>query len=242
LRVLDLDLDFFLTGVCYPARKGERPVEKGVIPWTDKAVRVFLENNLGLSREFPKPGQVFETHDGALEFWKGKMDSGALEAPFSVVHIDAHSDLGIGTPGPYFVLDRVLARRPPLRADLPRYYSMQKLDEANYLLFALAFRWISALVNVRNPFSQPDIPEEIVNRGPGGEYASIKMRCPLAKILPQYDYGEPEIPFRVVNDYRAFRDRGDFDFVTLAISPRYAPKEADGLIGVVREYISEEIF
>jgi len=48
---------------------------------------------------------------------------------------------------------------------------------------------------------------------------------------------EPTVPFRVYDDYRDFRAAGAYDFVTLAISPRYAPKEADGLVEIVREYI-----
>ena len=40
------------------------------------------------------------------------------------------------------------------------------------------------------------------------------------------------MPFRVYDDYRDFRAAGAYDFVTLAISPRYAPKEADGLVEV----------
>ena len=48
---------------------------------------------------------------------------------------------------------------------------------------------------------------------------------------------EPTVPFRVYDDYRDFRAAGAYDFVTLAISPRYAPKEADGLVEVVGEYI-----
>ena len=48
------------------------------------------------------------------------------------------------------------------------------------------------------------------------------------------------MPFRVYDDYRDFRAAGAYDFVTLAISPRYAPKEADALVEVVGEYIREE--
>ena len=48
---------------------------------------------------------------------------------------------------------------------------------------------------------------------------------------------EPTVPFRVYDDYRDFRAAGEYDFVTLAISPRYAPKEADALVEVVGEYI-----
>jgi hypothetical protein len=49
---------------------------------------------------------------------------------------------------------------------------------------------------------------------------------------------EPVIPFDVYDDYRAFHQEG-YDFVTLAQSPRYAPKSSDRIMDIVREYIEE---
>ena len=70
MRVLDLDMDFFLTGVCELAPKGARPSLREARPWAEADVRAFLEENCGLSRQNPIPGRVFETHDGALFLWK----------------------------------------------------------------------------------------------------------------------------------------------------------------------------
>lgn len=64
--------------------------------------------NCGLNTERKIPGRVFETHDGALQFWQELIAAGQLSVPFEVTHIDAHSDLGIGRPGPGFVLNSVL--------------------------------------------------------------------------------------------------------------------------------------
>ena len=237
MRVLDLDLDFFLTDVCALAQPSCRPAPEEAAPWPERDVRAFLEENCGLSRGNPVPGRVFETHDGALWFWRDKLRSGALAAPFSVDHIDAHSDLAGGPPGPAFVLDRVLARRPENRADLEGFSAMRKLDEGNYLLFALAFGWISGLTNVRNPRSRPDIPPEVAHRDAAGNWESIRLSCPLARLLPQYDFHEPEIPFRVVGNFREYRAHTQFDFATLALSPRYAPARADCVAEIFREYI-----
>ena len=159
MRVLDIDLDFFLADCCEPAPAGARPDAAGHEPWQAEKVREFLEKNCGLNTERKIPGRVFETHDGALQFWQELIAAGQLSVPFEVTHIDAHSDLGIGRPGPGFVLNSVLPLSPAERADIKRYYEMKQLDEANYLLFALAFRWISRLENVRNPKSRPDIPQ-----------------------------------------------------------------------------------
>ena len=230
MRVLDIDLDFFLSGVCELADLGERPT--GCAPWPLEDVRAFLETRCGLSRENPLPGAVFETHDGALTFWKARMDAGELTAPFHVTHVDAHSDLGIGRPGPTFVLESVITRPPARRAEIDGYYRARKLDEANYLLFALAFRWISSLDNVRNPASRPDMPGRFCFDG------RIRLSSSAGTLIPALDFHEPEVPFWVFDDWREFRAKAPYDFATLAVSPRYSPKEADALIDVFREHVT----
>ena len=101
MRVLDIDLDFFLAGCCTLADKGRRPELFGHEPWESGRVRRFLEGNCGLSKDRPIPGRIFETHDSALELWRDMLEAKRLTAPFDVTHIDAHSDLGIGYPGPW---------------------------------------------------------------------------------------------------------------------------------------------
>ena len=112
MRVLDIDLDFFLADCCEPAPAGTRPDAAGHEPWQAEKVRGFLEKNCGLNTKRKIPGRVFETHDGALQFWQELIAAGQLSVPFEVTHIDAHSDLGIGRPGPGFVLNSVLPLSP----------------------------------------------------------------------------------------------------------------------------------
>ncbi len=229
MQVLDIDLDFFLSGVCELAAPAARPT--GCVPWAESDVRAFLEDRCGLSRKRPLPGAIFETHDGALGFWKARMDAGELRSPFHVTHIDAHADLGIGKPGPAYVLENVITKPPEARIDIKRYDADRKLDEANYLLFALAFRWVASLDNVRNPASRPDMPARFCF----GDH--IRLTSSVAALIPALDFHEPEIPFHVFDDWRDFRAEAEYDFVTLARSPRYAPREADALIGVIADYI-----
>lgn len=236
MRVLDLDLDFFLADCCPLADAGARPALSGHAPWPETAVRAFLEERCGLSAAQPTPGRIFETHDGALTFWAERMAAGQLSAPFWVTHVDAHSDLGIGKPGPGFVLNSVLPLAPERRADLTRYYDMTQLDEANYLLFALAFRWIDRLENVRNPKSRPDIPRELLLPGCTDQ---IRLQSFVSRLMEQKNGPEPVIPFDVYDDYTAFQSGAPYDFATLAISPRYAPAAADALLPVIGAYIRE---
>ena len=133
---------------------------------------------------------------------------------------------------------QVLALPPQKRGDLSRYVREEKLDEANYLLFALALRYVSSLENVRNPRSRADFPARLAQDAQQPPTA-IRLSSTLARLLPQYDFLEPTIPYAAYDDFRAFRAAAPYDLASLAISPRYAPKEADFIADVFREYITE---
>lgn len=233
MKVLDLDMDFFLTDACPLAPLGERPPGRCAQPLGDGEVIRFLEEQCGLSSAHPLPGAIFDTHDKALDFWQARLADGTLTAPFEVVHVDTHSDLAFGPPGTDFVLKAVLTRAPAARPSLEGYRHGVKLDEANYLLFALAFRWISRLTYVRNPKSREDVPVHLL-RDP----AHICLTSDIARLMEGRNGQEPEIPFFRVDDYRTFHETG-FDFVTLAQSPRYAPASADRIMALLRPYIQE---
>lgn len=236
-RVLDIDLDFFLEDCCPLAPLGERPALLGHEPWAGERVQQFLEHNCLLRKESPIPGRIFDTHDKALVWWRELMKSGQLRAPFHVTHVDAHSDLGIGKPGPGFVLYNVLAKSPADRLKLEEFYAAKQLDEANYLLFALATRCVGSLDNVRNPRSRADIPEKIVLRSTDGTYESIRLPQSFPEIFEKKNGAEPVIPFRVYDQYESFQAEAPYDFVSVAISPRYAPVEADALLPLLSSYM-----
>ena len=106
------------------------------------------------------------------------------------------------------------------------------MDEANYLLFALSFRWISRLTYVRNPKSYQDVPTQLLN-----EEGNIHLLSFVSRLFEKKNGLEPMIPFKVYDDYRAFQGQG-YDFVTMAQSPRYAPKSADRIMEIVGRYIT----
>ncbi len=232
-RVLDIDLDFFLADCCPLAQANQRPALQGHEPWSAEAVRAFLEERCLLSREHPLPGQVFMTHDEALGYWTALMARGELKAPFHVTHMDAHSDLGIGYPGPGYVLYNVLSLPPQRRLELDRFYREKKLDEANYLLFALAARIIGSLDNVRRPFSREDVPRQLLTSDGG----HIRLPQSFPDLFEKVNGPEPWIPYREYKEDGSFCAAAPYDFVSLAVSPRYAPQEVDGLIPVFRSYM-----
>jgi len=234
MRVLDLDMDFFLSGPCPLARLGERPDESCAEVWSEEAVVRFLEEQCGLSRENPVPGAIFDTHDKALDYWAARLHDGSLAAPFEVVHVDTHSDLAFGPPGTNFVLNVVLSRLPDQRADIAAYRKAVELDEANYLIFALAFRWVSRLAYVRNPKSHQDVPGQLLDAD-----GNIHLRSFISQMMEGKNGKEPVIPFDVYDDYTQFQQRG-YDFVTMAQSPRYAPASADKIMEIVGRYVIQE--
>ena len=231
MRVLDIDLDFFLTDVCPFAEKGARPDDNCAQPLPEASVRRFLEVNCGLSRVSPLPGRVFETHEGALLYWQELIDAGRLLVPFEVTHVDAHSDLGIAQKGYPYVKNAVLCRPPEERAELDKYLKAEQLNEANYLVFALALRYISRLENIRNPKSRKDLPEEMRE----GEFLRLKSAFPA---LFEAKYGEEtKVPYCQYDTYTEYKTEAPFDFISLALSPRYAPKTADGIKDIIADYM-----
>lgn len=234
MRVLDIDLDFFLEDCCPLAAPGERPSLDGHRPWTVEQTECFIREQLGLNEAHPVPGKIFETHDQALLFWQQRIGENKLSVPFSVTHIDAHSDLGIGKPGPGYVLNNVAAQSLERRRESKRHYELHQLDEANYLLFAIAYRYIDVLENVRNPRSRKDIPNEILMPGRSD---IIRLHSFAADLMAVKNGPEPEIAFHVYNDYKKYKASEPYDYMTVAVSPRYAPAEADALLPVFEKYM-----
>ena len=234
-RILDIDLDFFLSDTCPFAAEGQRPGRECAEPWTAEEVRAFLTENLLLDEAHPIPGRVFETHDGALFFWRDLMREGLLTPPFHVTHVDAHTDLGVAQHGYPYVKHSVLCRPVAARVDIDAYRECKQLNEANYLAFALAFRWVKKLENLRIPASQKDMPQDMIS--PDGKSLRLESAFPA---LFEARYGaEPQVPYTEYTDGRNYHAEAPFDFISLAISPRYAPETADALIPVFESFMKK---
>ena len=84
MRVLDIDLDFFLADCCPLAEPGRRPDVKGCEPWNKTDVGRFLEHNCGLSQDRPLPGAIFETMTARFPSGKRAWMKGAFRLPFTL--------------------------------------------------------------------------------------------------------------------------------------------------------------
>ena len=154
MKVLDLDMDYFMTSVATsiddPEQERLPENDYGDCVWTERAVRSFLEENLGLSKNNKIRGRVVIGHNESLFYWRELIEKGDLFTPFDVIHVDSHADLGLGSSSWTHILDYLLYYPVEERPQHPRYFNssghLRSEGIGDYLLFAVAYRWISSIV------------------------------------------------------------------------------------------------
>lgn len=268
MKVLDLDMDYFMEEVAnnipetYSGRLEEDEFIRSV--WTADEVVSFIEGNLGLSKDRKIPGRIVCGHNESLFFWKELISKGNLIVPFEVIHVDSHADLGLGTDSATFISKELLQWPVEERPNHSIHVNCfgQKCAEgiADYLLYAIAYRWISRLTYCGNPntecndydvYTLKNFEEEYVRQEPVDNIIQLlynpSMKCPhrymdeLWKIRAYIDASkkEPEVPFRIISTIADVKYQGDFDYAVLAQSPNYTPANADYIMDVFRQYIVE---
>jgi len=198
------------------------------------------------------PGTVVASHHEVFFQWRDLIEREVLPAPFFICHVDAHSDLGCGTPGGVYLHSdflelSLMARRYPLEGDWG-------LNFANFMAFAIGNRWFTAIDFIVPPFWRNDIP---IPMFPSSEFlapnrelqiellyaprpqieACIKEGRPVTSVLSSRN--EPKMPLHLIaeDSVRGRYDGQDWDFVFLSHSPGYVPREADALLPVISAYI-----
>lgn len=269
MRILDIDMDFFMKIVAgnIVEESGIRLTD-GASVWCEDKVVDFIEKNLGLSKLNKINGRILTYHKEALYFWEELMDNKKLKRPFEVIHIDSHSDLSYGDTGYAYVYNKVSRfdlneRRNYVRNQQPN--SKIKITSGNYLLYAIAFGYISELVYCTNPNRCPrckeesgrDYNEKILKyqenefiNGISKNYIQIcyNKDKEFDKIYSEKDRNayiegaicDSEVKFTIINrlDKMQFSDM-KFDFINIAQSPEYTPEEADFILDVFKDYIYE---
>jgi len=245
--VLDLDLDFFLNHyeTDQPADADTR-LDNRFEPWPATQVRAYLEGRCGLSTSSPTPGKRVRRHDQVFHSWQHLIARGSLAVPFDVVHIDAHADLGEGDSVWMYLCGDFFDIEPGDRPSACRH----KLNEGNYLLFAIACGWVRSLTYVMHPErTEPDVTS-LYLRDLGDGDLSIQIRrwpeevmeVPLSNAYltadPIDSLGCVPLELLDCEDFRATRP---FDFVFLAESPSFTPLTSDALIPVIDEYIETRV-
>lgn len=266
MKVLDLDLDYFMESVETGIASGtvERISEDvyGEKVWSENRVRTFLEQNLGLSKCHRLPGRIVTNHNESLFFWEDLIASGKLVAPFEVVHVDSHADLGCGYDSPVFLQSDLLMLPIEKRRGIRSFVFQEKkmgIDIGDYLLWGIAYRMFTKITYCSNPngenndycwYTLKDFHEEFVWDDPVSNYIQLTFNKDME--LPEYDSSEeckkqylegaikePEVELRIIPTIEAVKYNGDFDFVVMAQSPNYTPASADFIIDIFKEYIIE---
>ncbi|OZC91750.1 hypothetical protein CH254_04530 [Rhodococcus sp. 06-412-2C] len=247
-RILDIDLDFFVQPVVTNPEPGSRPCVEGHTVWAEDRAIDFLRENCGLVGR--TPGILTEKHDALFYRWRGVIDSGVLAAPFHVTHLDAHADLGSGDLGYKYLMTSLLLRDHRERSHPDPPPGKVGVTEGNFLLFAIACRWISDLSYIYGDGGGSD-ELRFVMQGFNLESDSIQLACMSPKELsamvssprgrpPSIEHLEPAVPYNSQN-WRNFQADQPYDFVCLTRSPQYSPATADPLFEVIADLFIEPI-
>ena len=188
-----------------------------------------------------------EEHDGVYKKWRDLNVANRLAIPFDVVHVDARADLGMGDSSWHYISTDLLHRNECDRIN-PIEGGPNGLNQGNFLLFAVACRWIRELTYVYHPdskigFGLRDIPRtamknfdvdcQIIQLKKFNSLTPLGIR-PEDSVLVGL---EPEVPLHKVAG-KDFMASANFDFMFLTRSPRYTPAIADALIPVIMQYIA----
>lgn len=266
MKILDLDMDYFMTEIANtPESSTERLSETwyGESTWNKERIRYFLENNLGLSKTEKIKGRVVSGHNESLLCWKELIENGILSVPFEVVHVDSHADLGLGYSSWTYILNTLLQFPVTERPMHNRYtdcFGNERVEGiGDYLLFAIAYRWISRLTYCANPKGDKndflwdtlkdfhenyiwDKPvENIIQLVYNPEMDFLDYNASDDEKIEYLSKGkkEPEVPMLIIPTIEDVKYNGDFDFVVMAQSPNYTPASLDFAMDIFKEYIEE---
>lgn len=266
MRILDIDMDYFMEQIAHTSDHIKERLSEddyGDCVWSEQRVRCFLENNLGLSKKKKINGRVVTGHNEALFFWKDLIAQNKLSIPFEVIHVDSHADLGLGFESPYYIMNELLAHPVQQRPHYNKYIDCNGTERVegigDYLLFAIAYRWISRITYCANPngekndyvwetlkdFHEDFIWDEPIENkiqllyNPNMELPKYNDDDAIKKEYINGSYREPEVPFMIIPTIEDVKYDGNYDFVVMAQSPNYTPASADFIIDIIREYINE---
>ncbi|MFA5259337.1 MAG: UPF0489 family protein [Candidatus Pacearchaeota archaeon] len=256
MNILDIDLDFFQTGAEYfrQDNNGERLCNKNIKPWSIKNVVDFLENKCHLDKQNKILGKVVEHHHEVLNLWSILIEKNKLIPPFSVYHVDAHADLGLGDCSYIHILTDLI-HKPLNERIIATFEGSTKLNCGNYLAYAIANRWLKDLHFIINKSWRSDLfPYYIIppkDYGYGHHHLHIQLRkfsleqlksSSFKSKLFQLPFGyEPKIPFEII-PLDKFDEVKKFDYIFLSKSPNYTKAETDSIIPIILDYMDIENF
>lgn len=243
-RILDIDLDFFVTPVVHWPPNDERRSAEDYSVWPVEEAIEFLRDKCGLTGR--RPGFLTENHSELFPRWREAIKTGLLDPPFHVTHLDAHADLGLGDSG-YIYLMTSLLFDPPEERRYPKV-GPAGLNDGNYLLFTIACRWIHDLTYIYSGDGEDELFLAMKDFDPRSDHVQLSTmsREDIDKVLhrqvdrPSVSHSEPAVPYRT-SHWEHFQADGPYDFVCLTRSPPYTPSTADPLYDAICDAFIEPI-
>ncbi|MFX0106047.1 MAG: UPF0489 family protein [Candidatus Hodarchaeota archaeon] len=243
-RILDIDLDFFLNRITDSRLGSKRLNKRKYYPWSKVSLESFLENRCLLSKNKPVKGRVVKSHHEAFFFWRDLILNKKIEIPFELVHLDAHSDMGIADWG-WIYITSVLLHKPIGERIYPEESLLFGINEANYLAFALACRWVKKLTFIIHPkwevdllkvyFKEFDLDSGFIQLKKFKKEDLLEKGFDADEIT---DDTEPQIPVEFI-PLLEYRDKYPFTLLTLSHSKAFTPKTSDKLIKIVKHYFKK---
>lgn len=233
MRILDIDLDFFQSDIhCFDTDKDTFLKDEGIKIWDKDKFLDFIETACGLSKEHKLPGRVMKHHVEAYLFWRELIESGKIEVPFEVTHIDAHSDLAFTPNTLYYSFLQSLdkERKEMFEQGIVFEQDNPYLDSGNYLLDAVISGWIDRITYIPHPkLEYLDVAGYIVKN-----------------IVPQKKFGfnfckgieEKNVILEMKDIYNYNMSQEEYDFVTVSLSPPYVKKEMEEYIEILKVYLN----
>jgi hypothetical protein len=246
MLVLSLDIDFFVDPVArdMPVSSQVRLSSTEYNTDDNCVVASFLEEQCLLTPGSMVPGIAIQNHDQA---WDILRVHAASDGPVDLVHVDAHSDLGMGDPGYCYLLAEWLHMSP--RPAPERGWTRMNL--ANWLAFAAAAGFIRKVEFVPRHYPPSDLFPYYLDPPPPSTATTLAFRRITRRELCYDVIGNPNsgpflrsravvhsVPWRSTSR-STFQMSAPPDFVIVCQSPQFTPQSADRALQLVRSYITE---
>jgi hypothetical protein len=232
MRMLDIDMDFFQTGIhCWEKDTDTFLADEKISVWEDKEIIYFLEKRCGLDKNNKIKGRLVKHHVEAYSFWGKLVNSNKDMVPFEVTHIDAHSDLAYSSNIPFYRFIKSLndqETQKKLNEGTIFFERESLINSGNYLLASIIIGWVNNVKYVFHPdLDFLDVFEYIVENVEPNKLFRFNF-CDYIK--------KKDVYLELVSSTSFYCDKR-FDYATIALSPPYVNKEMEDKLDIIKEYI-----
>lgn len=241
MRILDIDLDFFVSPIARGVSGSERLPEDEYALHDESSIRSFLETRCGLSTSSKVPGKFFVHHDEVFEFIRDTSSG----MPIDLVHVDAHSDTDGGLENAWLYLGADYLHKPLSERLFPER-GIRKLNCGNFIIF-LAACGLLERVSFVFPAEWEDDWQDCHFRGMNPYNGFIELRKftmedykshALSMRIDSIPHEKMDpVPISVCNE-EEFEASSPFDLVLVTQSPNFTPKSADRGLDIIAEYLA----